>query len=184
MKDLSRPMGMDNVRITPYHPQCDGMVKRMNRTILDILSKFCSHRPSEWDRLLQLVLGAYRSAPHASTGYSPAEKVYGRKIRLPAHLLADNQPAEPDDPASYMEALETHQRTAHKAVDAAVIAEQERQARSYNENLSESANLTKVILCTKPNQGVPDNLPRFESVILVLIALLQGKERPITLFNT
>jgi hypothetical protein len=101
----------------------------------------------------------------------PAELVYGRKIRLPAHLLVDTQPAQPDDPASYMGEVETHQRTAHEAVDAAVIAAQERQARSYNENLSESTNFnTRAILCTKSNQEVLDSL--------------QGKERPVALFNT
>jgi transposase InsO family protein len=33
IKDLCRLMGMDKVRTTPYHPQCDGLAERMNRSI-------------------------------------------------------------------------------------------------------------------------------------------------------
>jgi hypothetical protein len=33
------------VHTTPYHPQCDGLVERLNRTLIDILAKYCSIYP-------------------------------------------------------------------------------------------------------------------------------------------
>ena len=34
------------VRATPYHPQCDGLVERLNRTILDLLEKTRVREPT------------------------------------------------------------------------------------------------------------------------------------------
>ena len=42
IKEMCRLLGMTKVRTTPYHPQSDGLVERLNRTILDMLSEYCS----------------------------------------------------------------------------------------------------------------------------------------------
>ena len=46
-KEQWRILGMDKVRTPPYHPQCDGPVERTNRTIVDMLAKYCSGSPHE-----------------------------------------------------------------------------------------------------------------------------------------
>ena len=52
-----------------------------------MLSKYCSDSPADWDNWLAVLLGAYRSTKHPSTGYSPFELVYGRTDRLPTDGL-------------------------------------------------------------------------------------------------
>ena len=47
IKELSMILGMTKVRTTPYHPQCDGLVERLNRTLVDILAKYCSSCPGD-----------------------------------------------------------------------------------------------------------------------------------------
>lgn len=44
-------------------PQSDGMVERFNRTLLDMLSKLCAERGSDWDDHLAYALCAYRVLP-------------------------------------------------------------------------------------------------------------------------
>ena len=45
-----------------------------------------------------LALMMYRSTPHTATGKSPAELLFGRNIRTPVPVLADNlRPSWPDD---------------------------------------------------------------------------------------
>ena len=45
------------------------------------------NRQDEWDRLLKFLLFAYRQAPHANTGYSPFELIYGRQVQGPLDVV-------------------------------------------------------------------------------------------------
>ena len=94
MKEVCRLLEIKQTRTSPYHPQSDGMVERFNRTLLDMLSKFCAENPKTWDHHLPYVLCAYRSTPHSSTGCSPNSLMLGREIALPIHLMLGNETGE------------------------------------------------------------------------------------------
>jgi len=68
------------------HPQTGGMVERLNRTLKQILSKIVSKGGRNWDDLLDLVLFAYWTAPHSSTGETPFSLVYGCDPCVPTSL--------------------------------------------------------------------------------------------------
>ena len=74
---------MDKTRTSPYHPESDGMIERMNRTLQDMLAKYVSHHQRDWDEHLPLVMMAYRSSIHASTQYTPFCLLFGHEMRLP-----------------------------------------------------------------------------------------------------
>ena len=78
IKELCDRLGIARVRTAPGHPQCDGLVERLNRTLISILTKYCSNSPNDWDLWLSSLLVAYRSIKQASAGYSPFELVYRR----------------------------------------------------------------------------------------------------------
>lgn len=132
IKEMCRKLGISKTRTTPYHPQCDGLVERLNRILLQILSKYCGSNPTDWDIWLPVVVGAYRSAKQSSTGYSPFEMVYGRKARLPIDEFLDNQLPEPQDPDSYVAKLQRHHQIAKETVEASLTAAQARQKRNYD----------------------------------------------------
>ena len=69
-------------RTTAYHPQCDGLVERFNRSLLQLLRSFVQSE-SDWERYLPLVLYAYCTSKHASTGVSPFQLMFGRHPKLP-----------------------------------------------------------------------------------------------------
>ena len=144
-------LGMTKVRTTPYHPQCDG---RLNRTLIDILAKYCSSSPADWDSWLQIAVGAYRTAKQSSTGFSPAELLYGRPLRLPLDLQMDSSLETPKDPASYMEQLLARQRAAKEMVQSQLTAAQESQARNYDSNGKYPPSLARRIRFTCQTQSV------------------------------
>ena len=41
IRDMCKILGVEKTRTSPYHPQCDGLVERMNRTIIDTLKILC-----------------------------------------------------------------------------------------------------------------------------------------------
>ena len=59
MKDLCQMLGIRKLNTTSYHPQCDGMVERFNRTLKTILRKHAGTFGNQWDRYLSGVLWAY-----------------------------------------------------------------------------------------------------------------------------
>jgi hypothetical protein len=74
---------MKNVKTSTYHPQTDGMVKRLNRTLTDMMEKHAAFHGTNWDKYLAYLLFAYRVRLHSSTGESPFFLMYGRDARLP-----------------------------------------------------------------------------------------------------
>src|SRR3569832_2103860 len=84
---VCRLLHVQKVFTTPYHPQCNGMVKRFNRTLIDLLSKLCASHSYQWENYLPLALFAYRMSVHASTGYSPFYIVYGHFTKNPFKAL-------------------------------------------------------------------------------------------------
>ena len=69
--------GIEKSRTAAYHPQGDGMVERFNRTLLQLLRSYVESQ-SDWECYLPLILYAYRTAAHSSTGVSPFMMMYGR----------------------------------------------------------------------------------------------------------
>ena len=78
LRQTLEAFGVSKSRTTAYHPQCDGMVERMNRSLLQLLRAYVETQ-EDWERFLPLVLYAYRTAVHSSTGVSPFELMFGRQ---------------------------------------------------------------------------------------------------------
>ena len=84
MKDICQMMGIKKLNTTSYHPQCDGMVERFNRTLKAMLRKQAAICGSQWDRYLHAVLWAYRNTPHETTGEKPSFLLFGYDCRTPS----------------------------------------------------------------------------------------------------
>ena len=62
-----------------------------------MLAKYIDSNQRNWDKYLQLVMLAYRSSVHDSTGFSPAFLTFGREIELPCDLLHGCGPQDSHD---------------------------------------------------------------------------------------
>jgi len=81
MSEISRLLSIKQLRTTPYHPMCNGLVERFNGTLKQMLRRMCAEKPRDWDRYLNAILFAYREVPHECLGFSPLQLLYGRIIR-------------------------------------------------------------------------------------------------------
>uniref|UniRef100_A0A1I7YHP6 Integrase catalytic domain-containing protein n=1 Tax=Steinernema glaseri TaxID=37863 RepID=A0A1I7YHP6_9BILA len=93
-KHLSDKLGIEHRFSTPYHPQTNGLVERMNQTIKSKLVKLIEDDPKSWDLRLPIALMAIRSTANRSTGTSPFELLVGHKMRMPNQLVAENDQTE------------------------------------------------------------------------------------------
>ncbi|CAF1114090.1 unnamed protein product [Brachionus calyciflorus] len=82
IKSICQYFKINKVQTSPYHPQCDGLVERFNKTLCKMLSAYSNSNQTNWDLYLPLVLFAYRTSQQATTSFSPFELLYGREPRL------------------------------------------------------------------------------------------------------
>ncbi|KAG5888709.1 hypothetical protein JTB14_035774 [Gonioctena quinquepunctata] len=109
-------LNIRKTRTTALHPQSDGMVERMNRTINRHLSKVVSDHQRDWDQYLHLFLMAYRSAVHESTGQTPASIIMGRELRLPCDLKFGIPPGQDTAGEDYVSKLRQRMDDIHERV--------------------------------------------------------------------
>ena len=84
MKDICQLLGITKLNTTAYHPQCDGLTERFNRTLKTMLRKHVDQYGMQWDQYLHGVLWAYRNTPHESTAEKPSFLLYGWDCKYPA----------------------------------------------------------------------------------------------------
>ncbi len=82
-------LDIKRIRTSPITPKTDSLVERFNGTLKSMLKKFVDRCQSDWDEYLLYLLFAYREVPQASTGFSPFELLYGRRVRGPLDVLVD-----------------------------------------------------------------------------------------------
>ena len=82
-------LGTEHRLTPPYHAQSNGLVERFNGTLKNMLRKLTTDRPKDWNKHLPALLFAYRDAPHAATGLSPFELIFGHNVRGPLSLVKE-----------------------------------------------------------------------------------------------
>ncbi len=86
MKEFSGWLGIDKIRTSPYHPESNGSVERLHGTLKAILGKGMD-QGLDWVRQVNFALFVLRQMPHADSGFSPFDLVYGFRVRTPLDAL-------------------------------------------------------------------------------------------------
>ncbi len=97
MKSLCEWLSIERIRTSPYHPQSNGVVERMHGSLKAILGKSVESE-KDWVGFVSLALFVLRQMPHADSGHSPFDLVYGFRVRTPLdvlyHCLAEREDGE------------------------------------------------------------------------------------------
>ena len=70
----------------PYHPQKNGMFKRLNHTLCQMLSYLIADDQKNWDDMLMHAVAVHDNVSRG-TGLAPNEVYIGRHPRLPMTIL-------------------------------------------------------------------------------------------------
>ena len=96
--DVCSLLGTTKLNTTACHPQCNGMIERMNCTLKAMLRKHTVKFRPQWDNFLPGVLWAYRNSPHETTKEKPSFLMFSLDLRSPNEAaLLPIQPPEPSD---------------------------------------------------------------------------------------
>ena len=81
-----RDKGITHARATPYHPQANGIVERLHRTLNSVIAKTIACK-GDWAAVLPMALFFLRCTPTTSTGISPFLITHGWEPTNPIQLL-------------------------------------------------------------------------------------------------
>ena len=70
--------------VTPYSPASNGLVERINQTLLNLLTGLCSD-PTDWDLYLSEANVIYNNTVHSELGQTPSECFTVHASKLPLH---------------------------------------------------------------------------------------------------
>ena len=80
---------------SPYHPQTNRIVERLNKTLCSSLAKV-KEKDEDWNIHISAILFAYRTKRYATTGYTPFQLVYECQAILPIETTILIEPNEAD----------------------------------------------------------------------------------------
>ncbi|XP_069027698.1 uncharacterized protein [Embiotoca jacksoni] len=149
LRELYGLLGIKSIRTSVYHPQTDGFVERLNKTLKSMIRKFIHGDGRNQDKWLDPLLFAVREVPQASTGFSPFDLLFGRKPRGVLDLLKENWEEGPSSGKSeiqYVLDLRAKRNTLGQMSRENLLQAQECQQWLYNTKLSQFTPGEKVLV--------------------------------------
>jgi hypothetical protein len=90
-RTLWKKMGTNLMFSSSYHPQMDGKIEVVNRSLGDLLRSLVTENHNSWDNVLPQEKFAYNNSVNRRTGKIPFEIVYGRQTRRVSELRDSEQ---------------------------------------------------------------------------------------------
>lgn len=141
MKVVCERMGIKKLDTSMEHPQSDGLIERMNRTIKSALSLYCENNPQAWDLYLPFVTFSINTSVQKSTGFTPFQAMFGRQAVLPALAdfpRVDKMSYKAEEWIAY---LNHYLPIIHEEIQVNIQLSQQNQQKYYNRNRKEKEKL-------------------------------------------
>ena len=161
MNMVCKRLGIARSLTSVEHPQSDGLVERINRTLKTSLAIVVGNNARSWVQHLPFVTFAYNTATQASTRFSPFEVMFGRKATMP---LLPSTEAPVNTKATgiqeWSEFLNEKIPIIHSKALINIKKAQEQQAKQYNKKTKELEKLKVGDLVMRKNHAKLGSFPK------------------------
>ncbi|GBO34068.1 Retrovirus-related Pol polyprotein from transposon 17.6 [Araneus ventricosus] len=105
MQEVYDKLGITKQQTLAFNPRGNGLVERLNKTLIDSLSHLVSVKQEDWCEYLPFALMAFRNAFHTILKECPSYLVFGRDPVMPYHLVYSDKFRSYSDEPSYAQEL-------------------------------------------------------------------------------
>ena len=127
MSEVCTLLNRERSRTSPYRPQGNGQVERHIRVLADVIKKYCSENPREWESILPYVLFVYKTTVQKSTEETPFPLVFGDEAVYPIDIIFSKPPDTELTVHEYTQLLDEKFWEAHMCARGTLGAVQQRQ---------------------------------------------------------
>ena len=132
---LSRMLGIQDLRSTPYRPVANSAIERTHRTINAVFAKTIREHQKDWHEQAKYVCFAYNTARHSSTTFSPFYLVFLREPRVGIDLFLDRSEPAYQDTDEYSEVVRERMQKAYQIVSHQLKVTFDRAKRRYDQRV-------------------------------------------------
>ena len=86
-RGLCNLIDAEKTRTTPYHPQGDEQVERLNKCLVKILCKLISDYQRDWTDFVPKPVLAYNTSVQESTRFNPYRIMFGKEAIMPLYSI-------------------------------------------------------------------------------------------------
>ena len=142
MKELLQHMGVVKTHTSGYHPQGNGLVERMNKTIVKCLAESSGDDQKNWPSHLIKVTMSYNMMRQETTDFSPYRLMHGHEANTPlSHIFPDLQRVEPEPASEIVRRHVADMARVAEVVRRNVGTTQIRQARNHDKKITNTPTL-------------------------------------------
>ena len=84
INELCKILSVKKLQTMPYHPQTNGLVERLHKSIMRMIRKLGEDKKANWTGHLAEIVLTYNATWYAVMGYSPHYLMFGWRPRIPA----------------------------------------------------------------------------------------------------
>lgn len=114
--EVCQTLGIKKQQTVSYNPQGNGVVEKLNATLVNSLSHLVNKNQSDWCEHIPIALFAHRTNCHSALQDSPAFVTYGRDLRTPVDLLSSSPIRSYADSLSYAKLLAIRLQSTYKDI--------------------------------------------------------------------
>lgn len=171
---IAQELGIDKKRISALHPQANGNVERLNRTIGEMLRKSTNESGDDWDLEIPFLRFNYMNHEHNTTGYSPFYLSHGYVPRTPRLVLAPSPKSRPSTAHQWASTLASRFKAAHPDAVNRDSQEKQRRVAQSTEDPTPLHVGDSVMMHVPPRPGLPSKLQNRWQGPFIVVKCLQG----------
>ena len=134
-EEMCHLLGTNKTRSTAYHPEGNGQIENLHKTLKSILKARVEDDPQSWDEHLDYCMMAFRISVHSSTGHTPFELMCGREMQIPLDVMMGRAKVDERDYSEFVSDLQSSLETAYRDVRESLRAAQRRQKDCYDKGV-------------------------------------------------
>jgi len=132
-KEVTKLCGTNQIHSSPYHPQSNGVVEKVNHTLATRIRLYVGEGHDDWDQYLKYATFATNTHANESTGYTPFQLLYGRKPQMPVDAALNfSPPLHMIDADDYATQVKRHLTSALTIIPAAIREAQAKYKVAYD----------------------------------------------------